>query len=157
MIPPFQILPKSYSWNLCSTDSNCKPQQRNSTGSTDSNSKEIYISTAREQKSLGTIVVRHDGYHVAYKVLVRHVVGHFRPASVALTFALLLQRYCNCYCFVTRKPFKPRRVCGMALVRGIRFKSLFWFFVSGCVTGYRVLEYSGCSCLPLVRGQRQPK
>ena len=37
------------------------------------NKAEIYISTAREQKSLGTIGVRHDGYHVSYKVLVRHV------------------------------------------------------------------------------------
>ena len=37
------------------------------------NKAEIYISTAREQKSLGMIGVRHDGYHVAYKVLVRHV------------------------------------------------------------------------------------
>jgi len=27
--------------------------------------------------------------------------------------------------FLTRKPFKPRRVCGIALVRGIRFQSLF--------------------------------
>jgi len=34
---------------------------------------EIYISTAREQKSLGMIGVRHDGYDVAYKVLVRQV------------------------------------------------------------------------------------
>ena len=49
------------------------------------NKAEIYISTAREQKSLDTIVVRHDGYYVAYKVSikVRHVVGHSRPASVA--------------------------------------------------------------------------
>ena len=30
---------------------------------------------AQEQKSLGTIGIRHDGYHVAYKVLVRHVGG----------------------------------------------------------------------------------
>ena len=99
------------------------------------------ISTAREKKSLGTIGVRHDGYHVAYKVLVPHVVGHSRPASVALTFAFFLQRYCDCYCFVTRKPFKPRRVCGIALVRGIRFQSLFptgvfWFFVFSGVTGF---------------------
>ena len=49
------------------------------------NKGEIYIPTAREQKSLGTIGVRHDGYHVAYKLLVRHVVGHSRPASVAFT------------------------------------------------------------------------
>ena len=47
------------------------------------NKAEIYISTAREQKSLDTIGARHDGYHVAYKVLVRHVVGHSRLASVA--------------------------------------------------------------------------
>ena len=37
------------------------------------NKAEIYISTAQEQKSLGTIGVSHDGYHVAYKLLVRHV------------------------------------------------------------------------------------
>ena len=73
---------------------------------------------------------------------VRHVVGNSRPASVALTFVFFLYRYCY-YCFVTRKPFKPRRVCGIALVRGIRVQSLFptgvfWFFVSGGFTGYRV-------------------
>ena len=83
------------------------------------------ISTTREQMSLGTIGVRHDGYHVAYKLLVRQVLGHFRPASAALTFASFLQQYCDCYCFVTRKPFKPQRVCGIVLVRGIRFKPLF--------------------------------
>ena len=37
------------------------------------NKAEIYISTAQEQKSLSTIGVRHDGYHVAYKLLVRYV------------------------------------------------------------------------------------
>ena len=48
-------------------------------------------------------------------------------------------------------PFKPRRVCGIALARGIRFKFLFptgffFFFggrgggfVSGSVTGYRMI------------------
>ena len=46
-------------------------------------------------KSLGTIGVRHDGYHVTYKVLVCLVVDHFRPASVALTFVFFLQRYCD--------------------------------------------------------------
>ena len=108
------------------------------------NKAEIYISTARGQKGLGTISVRHDGYHAAKKVLVRQVVGHCRPASVALTFVFFLYRYCYCYCFLTRKPFKPRRVCGIALARGIRFQSLFptevfWFFVSSGVTGYRVI------------------
>ena len=107
------------------------------------NKAEIYTSTAWEQKSLGTIDIRHDGYHVDYKVLVRHVVSHSRFASVASTFVSVLYRYCYCYCFVTRKPFKPRRVCGIALVRGIRFRSLFptgvfWFFVPGGVTGYQV-------------------
>ena len=59
-------------------------------------------------------------------MLVRHVVGHPRPASVALTFVFFLHRYCDYYnCFVTSKPLKPRRVCGIALVRGIRFQSLF--------------------------------
>ena len=37
------------------------------------NKAEIYISMAQEQKILGMIGVRHDRYHVAYKVLVRHV------------------------------------------------------------------------------------
>jgi len=55
-------------------------------------------------------------------VLVRHVVGHSRPASVPSTFGFFLYRYC--YCLVTRKPFKPRRVCATAFVRGIRFQSL---------------------------------
>ena len=60
------------------------------------NKAEIYTSTAREQKSLGTIGVRHDGYHVDYKVLVRHVVGHSRPASVALASDFFLYRYSYC-------------------------------------------------------------
>ena len=60
------------------------------------NMAEMYTSTAREQKSLGTIGVRHDGYHVDYKVLVRHVVGHSRPASVALTSVFFLYRYSYC-------------------------------------------------------------
>ena len=47
------------------------------------NKTEVYISTAREQKDLGKIGVRHDGY----KVLVCHVVGHSRPASLAFAFA----------------------------------------------------------------------
>ena len=37
------------------------------------NKVEIYISTAQEQKNLGMIGIRHDGYHVAYKLLVRYV------------------------------------------------------------------------------------
>ena len=82
---------------------------------------EILISTAREQKGLGTIGVRHDGYHAAYKVLVHHMVGHSRSASVALTFVFFLYHYC----FVTRKPFKTQRVCGIALVQGIRFQFYF--------------------------------
>ena len=51
-----------------------------------SNKTEIDISTAREQKGLGTIGVRHDGLQVVYKVLVHHVVMHCRPASVRVTF-----------------------------------------------------------------------
>ena len=48
---------------------------------------EIYISTVREQKGLGTTDIRQDGYHNDYKVLVRQVVTHSRPASVgSLTF-----------------------------------------------------------------------
>ena len=120
------------------------------------------FTTAREHNRLGTIGVKHDRYHVAYKVLVRQVVGHSRPASVALTFVFFLHRYCDCYCFVTRKPFKPRRVCCITLVRGMHFQSLFptgifCFFVPGGVTGYPALLYLGLSCLPLVRGQKQAK
>ena len=109
------------------------------------NKAEIYISTAQEQKSLGTIGVRHDGYHVAYKLL---RVGNSSPASVALILVFFLYRYCYCYCYcycsLARKPFKPRRVCGITLVRGMRFQSLlptgfFWFFLSGGVTRCRVL------------------
>ena len=40
---------------------------------------------------MGTTDVRHDGYHAAYEVLVRHVVGHSRPASVSLAFVLFLR------------------------------------------------------------------
>ena len=87
------------------------------------NKTEILIFTAREQKGLGTIGVRHDGYHAAYKVLVHHMLAHSRPASVALTFVFFLYHYC----FVTRKPFKPRRVCGIALVQGMRFQFFFGF------------------------------
>ena len=103
------------------------------------------------------IGVRHDGYHVAYSVSSSRG-GHSRPASVPFNFGFFLYRYCYCYCFVTSKVFKPRRVCGIASVRGIRFQSLFptgvfWFFVSVGVTVYLLLVYSGRSCLPLVRGQ----
>ena len=45
---------------------------------------------AWEQKGLGTIGERHDGYHAVYRVLVRHVVDHSRRASVSLTFVFLL-------------------------------------------------------------------
>ena len=50
----------------------------------------LKISTAREQKGLGTIGVRHDGYHAVKNMLVRHVVSHSRTASVSLTFGFLL-------------------------------------------------------------------
>ena len=43
----------------------------------------IYISVKGEQKSLGTLGVRQDGYHTVSKALVRHAVGHSRPASVS--------------------------------------------------------------------------
>ena len=66
---------------------------------------EIYISTAREQNGLGTIDVKHDWYRAVYKVLVRPVVAHSRPASVgALTFVFFFMYR---YCFVTRDPFNP--------------------------------------------------
>ena len=43
-------------------------------------------------EGLGAIGVRHDGY----KVLVRHVMGHSRPASVgSLTFGFIFM-YRNC-------------------------------------------------------------
>ena len=109
---------------------------------------EMYIPAAWEQKRLGTIGVKHDRYHVAYKVLVRHVVGHSRPASVALTFVFFLHRYCDCYnCFVTRKPFKPQRVCGIALVSGDTFpvfvphRFFFFFFGFSYLAASRVIGY----------------
>ena len=79
----------------------------------------MYIPTAREKRHLGTNGVKHGRHHVAYKVLFRRVVGPSRPASVALSVVFFLHLYCHCYiCFVTRKPFKPRRVCGISLVSG---------------------------------------
>ena len=60
-------------------------------------------SSAREQKSLGRIGVRHGGCHVALKVLVRHVLDS-RPAPVALSnfrfpfislLLLFLLLFCN--------------------------------------------------------------
>ena len=96
---------------------------------------EICISTAREQKGLGTIDVWHDRYNAVYKVLVRHVVGPSMPGSLgSLTFVFFF--YVSlCFC-----KMRPLRVCGIALVRGIRLQflfptGLFRFFVSGRVTG----------------------
>ena len=86
---------------------------------------------------LGTIVVRHDGQQVVYKVLVYHVVRHSRPASVRVTFVFFYKSllFCN------KRSSKPRRSRGTALVRGIRFQffptGVFWFFVPGGVTGNR--------------------
>ena len=54
------------------------------------NKADIYISAAREQKALGTVGVRHDGYHAVYEMLVRHVVSHSRPASISLTLVFFL-------------------------------------------------------------------
>ena len=74
-------------------------------------------------------------------MLVRHVVNYSRPASVPATF---ISFYVSLF-FCNKKPFRLRRVCGTALVRGIRFQFLFltgvfWFFVSGSVTGNRVIN-----------------
>ena len=68
-----------------------------------SNKTEIDISTAREQKGLGAIGVRHSGQQVVYKVLVHHVVRHSRPALVRVTFVSFI----NHYYFVTRGPLNP--------------------------------------------------
>lgn len=54
-----------------------------------------------KENGLGTIDVRHDQCHTAFKVLFGHVVGHSKPASVS-----------------NKTPFKPPRVCGTALVPG---------------------------------------
>ena len=56
---------------------------------------EICISTAREQKGLGTIDVWHDGYNAVYKVLVRHVVGPSMPGSLGSLhlFSFFMYRY----------------------------------------------------------------
>ena len=120
---------------------------------------ETCISKAHQQKGLGTIDLWHDGYNAVYKVLVRHVVGPSMPGSLgSLTFVFFfMYRYVFC-------KMRPFRVCGIELVRGIRFQflfptGLFRFFVSGRVTGYGEIGYSGsgCSCLPLVWGQKKPK
>ena len=79
-------------------------------------------------------------------MLIRHVVGHSRPASVPLTFVSFLYRYC--YCFVLRKPFKPRRVCGIALVRGIRFQSL---FPTGVFSVFRIRRCHRLSGISVIR------
>ena len=89
---------------------------------------------------MGKVGVRHDGY----KVLVCHVVGHSRPTSVAFAFVFVL--YIGIV-FTTRKSDKPWRVCGIGLVREIRSQFLFptgvfWFFVSGSVTGYQLIVLS---------------
>ena len=43
----------------------------------------MYFFTARKQKGLGKIGVRH-------KVLIRHAEGHSRPVSVSLNFVFFL-------------------------------------------------------------------
>ena len=98
---------------------------------------------------MGTIGVRHDEYHVDYKVLVRHVVGHSRPASVALTFVFFLYRYCYCYCgFVASHWFGGyvSSLCSPQGFFGFSYPAVSQFICS-------VLVYSGRSCLLLVRGQ----
>ena len=47
---------------------------------------------------MGMIGVRHDGYHVAYKVLVRHVgaiLGLHQSVNFRFLFISLLLLFCN--------------------------------------------------------------
>ena len=80
-------------------------------------------------------------------MLVRHVVGHSRPASVSLTFMVWLL-VCVWLLFCNKKPFKPRRVCGIALLRGIRFQFL---FLTGCFFDFRIRQCHRLSCNRVVR------
>ena len=96
------------------------------------------ISTAREQKGLGTIGVRHDGQQVVYKVSVHHVVRHSRPASVHVTFVSFIIHYY----FVTRSPLNPGGIValhwfGEYVSRFFSPTEVFWIFVSDGVTGNR--------------------
>ena len=73
--------------------------------------------------------------HAAYKVFSSSRGGPFKACISRFNFRF---HFIYRYCFVTRKPFKPQRFCGVALFRGMRFQSLsptgfFSFFVSGGV------------------------
>ena len=105
------------------------------------NKTEIVTSFVREQKGLGTIAVRLGGYHPVNKVIIRHLVSHSRPAPVSAT----LFRFMHRYCFVTRNPLNPRGFWALHWFGeyGSSFYSsqgLFWFFISGSVTGNRVVR-----------------
>ena len=68
---------------------------------------------------------------------VHHVVRHFRPASVRVTFVSFI----NHYYFVTRGPLNPGGIVALRwfgeYVSSFSPTGDFWFFVSGGVTGNR--------------------
>ena len=72
-----------------------------------------------------------------YKVLVRHVAGHSKPASVGTLTSVFFFMYR--YCFVTRDPFNPREFVALHWFGEHVPTGVFWFFVSGSVTDYRVI------------------
>ena len=90
--------------------------------------KKKIIIKSQEENGLGTIGVWHDQCHTAYKVLFRHVVGHSKPASVS-----------------NKKPFKPRRVCGTALVPGNTFQ-VFVPGRAGARTKQAKINLMACIC-----------
>ena len=102
---------------------------------------EIDISTARELKGLGTIDVRHDEYDAVYKVLVRHMVGHSRPTLVGSLTHFFLFHVSLLFC--NTRPFKPRGIVALHLfgecISSFVPTRSFLVFVSGSVSGYRVI------------------
>ena len=96
----------------------------------------------------------------SYEVLVRHVVGHSRPASVALTFVFFSYRYCYCYCGFVASHWFGRYVSSLCSPQGFlvfRIRRCHW--LSGNivvrafmpVTGARPtaakINLMDCSCL----------
>ena len=96
---------------------------------------------ARKQKGLGTIGARHDGYHAEYKVSVRHMVGHSRPALVGSLTSFFLFHVSLLFC--NMRPFNPRGFVALHLFG--EYVSIFvphrgfLVFVSDSVSGYRVI------------------
>ena len=93
------------------------------------------------KKGLGTIGVRHGGYHVVHKVIVRRVVSHSKPASFPFNVCFL---FMYGYFFVSRNPLTPECLwhcmgSGNTFPVFVPHRGFIWFFVSGSVTGYWVV------------------